>query len=365
MGVINLLHEQDTLHELTYFRTMASVPFAGRYRLIDFALSNMVNSGVKDIAVLPSFKYRSLMDHLGTGKDWGLDRRNGGLFILPPSYYHQSDEEIGDLQNFYQHLDFFIRGRQKYVMVSGGNVVANIDYRPAFRFHQQMQADVTLLYKEEKNQVPFDQWKQIVTDENHRVVALDKQKGFYSEKKYLEVMIINKEVLLQLIDHCANFRRCNLLIDEIIDKIHHLNIFAFPLENDVAKIDTISSYYYHSLSLLQQNKWRELFYQPRFIYTKVKNDPPTKYQKNASVHHSFIANGCIIDGTVENSILFRGVKVDKGAFIKNSIVMQKSEIGNHAMIANAILDKRVKVSPLTKLQGEDMVPFVAAKRTIQ
>lgn len=364
MGVINLGNEQDSLKELTYFRNQASVPFGGRYRLIDFTLSNMVNSGVRDIAILTMKKYRSLMDHLGTGKDWELDRKRGGLFILPPSYYYTDQEYLGDLQNFYEHLDFLLRGNQQYVIITGGSIVANIDYRPIFYFHQQNESDITLIYKEIENSALQTGLKKIGVDEEGRVVKITDENGSFSDRKkvYMDMMIMKKSLLLNLIESCAKNRKCNLLKDGIISNLDELKVYGYPYKGYMANINSINSYYQHSLQLISENAWKELFYQPRLIYTKIKNEPPAKYLENSSVRNSLIVNGSVIEGRVENSIIFRGVKVGKGAYIKNSIILQKSDIGENAIIENAILDKKVKVMANKEIRGTLENPYVVPKR---
>lgn len=363
MGVINLSEEEDCLEELTNFRNHSSVPFGGRYRLIDFALSNMVNSGIRDIAVIPSRKYRSLMDHLGTGRDWDLDRRRGGLFIFPPTY-NLSLKKIGDINSYFQHIDFFIRGNQNYVIISNGNIVSNIDYRPAFHFHLQHDADITLFYTfQREGRVTTSSLRKLSIGDGDRVIAIMEKSSFYnSNKLYIETLIINKSILQRLIENGIINNESSLIEDSIINNLSKLNIYGFPYHGYLANIDSVQSYYLHSMELLDRDIWNELFYKSRLIYSKVKNEPPIKYSETAKVKNSLLANGCIIEGSVENSILFRGVRVNKGATIRNSIVMQKSIIGENAIIENSILDKRVNISKGATVRGAKNKPFVVAKR---
>lgn len=364
MGVINLGNEHESLKELTYFRNQASVPFGGRYRLIDFALSNMANSGIQDVAVLGFNKNRSLIEHLGTGRDWDLNRKQGGLFILPHSYNLPFSNYLGDLQNFYQHLDFFIRGNQKYVIISNGNIVSNLDYRPAFHYHKQLGADITVLYKKiETDNEDYSHWRKIDIDDDGELLAMEDNKiPLNTNTVSMETFIMKKDLVLSMIDSCENKGKCDLVLDGIINNIGNLKIFGFNYQGFVANINSISSYYKHSMELLNNDEWRNLFYQPRSIYTKTKNDPPAKFMDNSNVKNSIIANGCIIDGKVENSIIFRGVKVRKGAFIKNSIIMQMSEIGENAIINNSILDKKVSITKEKVLNGEIHNPYVVEKK---
>ncbi|TCS81079.1 glucose-1-phosphate adenylyltransferase subunit GlgD [Tepidibacillus fermentans] len=366
MGVINLSNDRDQLNELTFHRSSASVPFGGRYRLIDFTLSNMVNSGIRDVSVFISNKYRSLMDHLGTGAEWDLDRKRGGLFILPPSFEHTSSPFKGDLQHFQDHIDFFYRGQQKYVILTGGNLVANMDFRPAFEYHQVSGADITVIYKKLDPDLDDDQsYRKMEIDEHRRIITIENESNrLKSNKSSLEIYIIEKQLLLDMIHTNTENGKYDFLQHCIIDNLHQLKIFGFEHKGYAVKIDSIESYYRHNLKLLSESHWHNLFSEPGPIYTKTKDEPPAKYLDGAEVSNSIVANGCLIEGKVENSILFRGVKVHKGAIIKNSIIMQKSEIGENTIIENVILDKEVFISPERKLIGTKDKPLVLGKKSM-
>ncbi len=363
MGVINLCNEKDSMNQLTYFRNQASIPFGSSYRLIDFSLSNMINSGIQDIAIFTINNYRSLMDHLGTGSDWDLDRKRGGLFILPPPFNYAKEDYFGDIQYFDKHIDFFKRGLAKYVLISGGNLVCNIDYGPAVKFHKQVGADITILYKNLDKIDLLSNWSKIIIKENNRIATIEN--NFYnSNKGSLEVYIIEKELLFNLIKICKKMNMYDFLQDGIIQNLNNLKVYGYQINNYVAKIDTVTSYYKNSLNLLNKKTWHNLFNNSRLIYTKDTNEPPVKYSSESMVTNSLIANGCIIEGKVENSILFRGVRVYKDAFIKNSIIMQNCEIGEYSSIINAILDKNVQVSPWRVIKGEERLPLILPKKIV-
>lgn len=364
MGVINLSNEKDSLNELTYYRNHASVPFGSKYRLIDFPLSNMVNSGIQDIAILTKNKYRSLMDHLGTGRDWDLDRKRGGLFILPPYFPYSNQNVKGDLHNFHQHLDFFVRGHQKYVLITSGHIISNMDFRPAFQFHQKTGADITVIYKEINSEAMLhSNWNRLNILESGRVIGIEEiMSPVKTANVSIEMYIMEKALLLEMIEQCINSGKCQLVEDGMMKNLNQLKVYAFPYREFAANIDSIASYYQHSMELLNPKVWNSLFNPPRFIYTKIKNDPPTKYTADSNIRHSIIANGCIIEGKVENSILFRGVKVQKGAYVKNSIIMQKSEVGENALVEYAIIDKKSTVTSGKMIKGEEGSPFIVSKR---
>ncbi|MFV9509697.1 glucose-1-phosphate adenylyltransferase subunit GlgD [Tepidibacillus sp. LV47] len=366
LGVINLSNDRHELNELTFHRSSASVPFGGRYRLIDFTLSNMVNSRIRDVAVFALNNYRSLMDHLGTGAEWDLNRKRGGLFFLPPFLEYSSVHLKGDLHHFFDHIDFFYRGQQKYVLISSGNLVANMDFRPVFEFHKMTGADITVIYKELNPELDNEKsYKKIKMNENGRIVEMDHELNqLQSNKGSLEIYILEKQLLLDLIQTNIENGKYDFLKHCIIDHLDQLKTVGFKYTGYAVKIDSLQSYYHHSIKLLSENLWQKLFVKPGLIYSKGKDDPPAKYFAGSEVSNSIIANGCLIEGKVENSILFRGVKVHKGAVIKNSIIMPKSEIGKNTVIENAILDKEVFVSPGRTLIGTKDQPLVLEKKSM-
>ena len=363
MGVINLSNDRDELKELTLHRSKASVPFGGRYRLIDFMLSSMVNSGIKDVSVFTYNKYRSLMDHLGTGNEWDLDRKSGGLFILPPYFEESSLQFKGDLQHFHDHIDFFHRGQQKYVLIASGNLVANIDFRPAFEFHKQSGADITLVYKRiEGFDASCSEYTGIEVDVQNRIHKMSKDNDIQADTVSLDIYIVEKQRLLEMIQENTTNGKYDFL-DSLIEKLDQMKVMGYEFQGNATKIDSISTYYIENMRLLSDDEQFQLFHNPAPIYTKVKDEPPAKYFESAEVSNSMIANGCLIEGKVENSILFRGVKVHKGAIIRNSIIMQKTEIGENSVIENAILDKEVFVSPDRILSQESEIPIVVTKKS--
>ncbi|MGD9678500.1 MAG: glucose-1-phosphate adenylyltransferase subunit GlgD [Vulcanibacillus sp.] len=363
MGVINLCNEQDSLNQLAYYRNEASIPFGGSYRLIDFSLSNMINSGIQDIAIFTSSNYRSLMDHLGNGGDWDLDRKNGGLFILPPSYQNSSITCKGDILNFDNHLDFFNRGKSKYILISGGNLISNIDYRPALKFHKDMNADITILHKKLTRNDLVSKWYKITTNQDNRILSI-KNNNPKCNKISLETYIIEKKLLLTLIKTIKKNYKNDFLHDGIINNLDTLNVYGYLVDDYVAKIDSVKSYYKNSMNLLNEDILDNLFNKSRVIHTKTNSEPPVKYLDKSEVVNSLIANGCVIEGKVENSILFKGVKVHKEAYIKNSVLMQNCDIGDNSVIINSILDKDVKVSSWKIIKGEEKLPLILPKKLI-
>jgi len=364
MGVINLINEPDRLEELTLHRCLASVPFGGRYRLVDFPLSNMVNSGIEEVAVFTQHKYRSLMDHLGSGKEWDLDRKRGGLFVLPSVLDIPSGIPRGDLFQFFSHRDYFARGMQDYVLVSRSHVVCNIDYRAVLEQHLETGADITCVYCE-SDELDDAIYRKLAIGPDGRVTAMQDRTGRLDSRNVsMEMYLMSKSLLLDIVETCLAQGDDHLVRDGIMKNITRLNMYGYKHEGYTGIVNTIQSYYRHSMQLLRPETLRELFFQQAPIYTKVKDEPPTKYMENAFVHNALVANGCVVEGRVENSILSRGVKVHRGAQVRNCILLQNCEIGENVVIENAILDKDVMIDRGRVLSGALTAPFIAAKKKV-
>lgn len=365
LGVINLSINQPLLHELTYSRATATVPFGGRYRLIDFVLSNMVNSGINNVAVLAHNSYRSIIDHLGSGKEWDLDRKNRGLFILPPNNSHAPGFN-GDLQNFYGSLEYFERSNEEFVIVSSSHMICNINYTEAVECHQRTNADITVIYKEmDGDNEDFSNLITLDLAEDGRVVRMNENhhQTNRSSKVYMRMIIIKKELLMDLVKKSVNQNYYDLVRHVIIRNLNELKVYGYEYKGYLAIINSVQNYYKYSKELLNPDVWKSLFYQSGLIYTKIKDEPPARYANSANVTNSHVANGCIIEGTVENSILFRGVRIGKGAVVRDSILMQKCVIEEDSSLDHVILDKEVYVTRGNKLAGEELSPTVFTKKS--
>ena len=320
-----------SIPELTKPRTMASIPFGGRYRLIDFALSNMVNSDITTVGLITHNNYQSLLDHIGTGKDWDLARRSGGIRILPPFI---TSATRGDDKLYKTRLEALIGVKDyvencgaDHVIISDCNMICNIDFSDALDNHIANNADVTIITKLVNTQelkFPLDKYIKIVDyNENGEIVdyvAYDKQQGELHINT--NMMIIKRSYLLDLIDEADSRGYDSFSRDVIIKNLGKHRFFAFEYDGYFNYIDSMQKYFFCSMKMLDTQKRRLVFHvKNRPVYTKVRNSAPTRYTENAKVTNSIIADGCVIDGVVENSILFRGVRVGKGTVVKNSILM--------------------------------------------
>ncbi|AOZ93828.1 glucose-1-phosphate adenylyltransferase subunit GlgD [Paenibacillus crassostreae] len=362
MGIINLVNEPDQLEQLTNHRNIASVPFAGRYRLIDFVLSSMVNSGITNVGIFTHTKYRSLMDHLGSGKEWDLDRKRSGLFILPPMKEGWISP-MGDLHAIHAHRDYLHRSSEEYVLLSRSYMVCNIDFNGLQEFHNRNQADITVVYKEMSDLDSISM--QIGMDENSRVRSIWEPNAVpHGNKVSMEMYFLKKSLLIDIIETSLAEGHYNLMKDAIRANISRLNIFGYAYQGYLGIINTINSYYKHSMNLLNPSVWKDLFFKPGLIYTKIKDEPSTRYINNGHTSNSLVANGCVIEGIVENSILFRGVRIRKGATVRNSIVMQNGVIHENSSIVSVIIDKDVIIKEARTLVGHEKAPYIVVKRKI-
>lgn len=362
-----------SIPELTKPRTMASIPFGGRYRLIDFALSNMVNSDITTVGLITHNNYQSLLDHIGTGKDWDLARRSGGIRILPPFI---TSSTRGDDKLYKTRLEALIGVKDyvencgaDHVIISDCNMICNIDFSDALDNHIANNADVTIITKlvnTHELKFPLDKYIKIVDyNENGEIVdyvAYDKQQGELHINT--NMMIIKRSYLLDLIDEADSRGYDSFSRDVIIKNLGKHRFFAFEYDGYFNYIDSMQKYFFCSMKMLDSQKRRLVFHvKNRPVYTKVRNSAPTRYTENAKVTNSIIADGCVIDGVVENSILFRGVRVGKGTVVKNSILMQNTYTGDDVYLNCVVTDKDVTIKDGKMLSGHETLPFFIGKGT--
>lgn len=372
--VFSNIHDNN-VPELTHKRTMASVPFGGRYRLIDFTLSNMVNADITKIGIITHYNYQSLMDHLGSGKDWDLSRSSGGLKILPP-FVTAYDNTTNSVQPYSSRLEammgaynFISHSTEDYFVLSDCDTVCNIDLRDVIDFHIENHADITIVAQNTYLTKAEASTSTIVeTDETGRIYNL-----LHSPTNLegnlnlcLNIFVLKREYLANIIlDSLA--RGYKSFTKDIIAR--HKDTAKFMMydkfDGYYASITSLDKYYRCSMELLDKNVKENIFgIKNRPIFTKVKNSAPARYLENSSVKNSLIADGCVIEGTVENSILFRGVKVGKGTVIKNSIIMQNTFVGDNVNLNCVICDKNAVIKNGRTLSGHETHPFSIGKGTI-
>ena len=364
VGVIFTNLHEENVPELVRKRTMASIPFGGRYRLIDFALSNMVNSGITTVGLMTSNNYRSLIDHIGSGKDWDLARKDGGLILLPPFSERHDKLYTTRLEALCSLTGFLRRRNEKYVVLTDCDGVAKFDIADIVEYHEAKNADITLVTKNGKVGCRSD-FLVVETEKDGRICKIKNSPHLANGTKaeiFINVMVINRQFLLNIIEEAVTHGYTSFESDVLMKQLQSLKIYRYDFQGYYAGIDSMAAYFKHNMELLEKDVRDELFGE-RDIYTKVRDSAPSKYGENATVKNSLISDGCVIEGVVENSILFRGVKVGKGAVVKNSIVMQDNIIGENTSLDCVITDKNVVISDRKTLSGCKELPYFIQKGT--
>ncbi|MGN0469849.1 MAG: glucose-1-phosphate adenylyltransferase subunit GlgD [Acutalibacteraceae bacterium] len=362
MGIIfSNLHE-DLINELTERRTMGSVPFGGRYRLIDFPLSNMVNSGINKIGVLTKSNYQSLIDHLGTGKAWDLSRKRDGLFILPP--FFNTSEYSNRVTTLNSIMPFLKNSTEEYVAISDCDTICNIDYQKICSKHLENNADITLVYKRDTIPAKLHDPAVLSFDSKGRVIDVlinPSLTGSYSF--YMNIMLIKRELLMELVNKCISKNTLNFKRDIIQAEYKNLNIYGYEFDGFSPCITSMSDYFNANMALMNSDVRKDLFNSDRPVYTKVRDDMPTKYGLGSKVTNSLIANGCNIEGEVENCVLFKGVHIGKGTKVSNCVIMQDTKIGANSNLNYVIVDKDVVIKDERTLMGFLSYPVYISKES--
>ena len=364
LGVIfSNLHEEN-VPELVRKRTIASIPYGGRYRIIDFILSNMVNSDIMTVGIMTSNNYRSLIDHIGSGKDWDLARKDGGLVLLPPFSEKHDKMYTTRLEALCSLTGFLSRRSEKYVVLTDCDGVAKFDISNILDSHEEKNADITLVTHYGKVGSRSD-FMLIDADEDGRVNDIQLTPHLAKGTKaniFINMMVINRQFLLHIIEESVTHGYTSFESDILVKQLNSLKIYRYDFQGYYAGIDSMAAYFKHNMELLEKDVRDELF-GARDIYTKVRDSAPSKYGENAIVKNSLISDGCVIEGVVENSILFRGVKVEKGAVVRNSIIMQDNIIGANTSLDCVITDKNVVISDKKHLSGCSELPYFIQKGT--
>lgn len=363
LGLVFANMHDTTLGDMTKNRTMGSVMFGGRYRLIDFPLSNMVNSGISEVGVITKSNYQSLLDHLGSAREWDLARKKGGLYILPPFGNVESTLYRGRIEALYGAMSFIKHSRAKYVVLSDCDVVTNIDYKPIVAAHIESGADITAVahtgvYRSEdiKTSTVFN----VDADKNVTSVLINPDISGTCTTS-LNVFVMSMDFLIETVNDAMARGNVSFERNILQEKCRELKIKIYEYDNYFSKLNSPESYFKSNMALLEPENARKLFVPKRSIYTKVSDNAPVKYDLDSKVSNSLIADGCIIEGEVENSVLFRGVKVGKGAKVKNCILMQGTVVGDNAELNYLITDKNVSICENHILTSSPQYPMYVGK----
>lgn len=363
VGIINLQESNDLIRELASTRAVEAMPFAGRYRVVDFSLSNMINSGINTVGLMLPDYSRAILDHVRSGKDWDLARRRDGLTYLPAAL-PGTDARKGDLKDIYANLDFAELSDKKYVLFVNGSYVYNIDFNEVLDFHKKSGADITMICKTVEADKP-GHTVVIETSGNGVVTDLAETNGVkQGQKAVLSAYLMPVPTFAYIVRTAYERGGQDFLIDGIMKHAKDQKISAYEHKGYVARINSNESYYKANRDCLNPEIWTELFMNPdRPIFTKVKDEVPVQYKDTAEVKNSLVANGCIIRGRVENSIIFRGVQIGKGAVVKDCVLMQRCQVEDGARVENVICDKNVMITKNRWLKGVETFPYIIKKNT--
>ncbi len=360
MGVLFAYVHDERVRDLTEHRVMASVPYGGRYRLVDFTLSNMVNSGINKVGVVTSENYQSLMDHLGSGKAWDLSRKREGLYLLPP-FGKTTSRTDGKVESLDSIRRFLKNSLEDYVILSDCDIVANINYRDAVNQHIATGADITVIYRH-GDSPDVDRNNIFTLDPAGRIREMLTHRGGEHGVNYgLGMYIIGRQLLLQLVEGCMSRNEYDFDKDIIQRVIPELKVMGYEFTGVAYQVSSFEAYFEANMALMDPKVRAELFNPNRPINTKVRDDMPAKYGLNSEVSNSLVADGCVIDGEVENCVLFRGVKIARGARVRNCVIMQDTVIGENSRLDYVVADKNVEIEANRTLMGYQTYPVFIAK----
>ena len=373
MGILVPNSYDSLVPELVSERLMASIPFASRYRLVDFLLSSMVNCGIDNISFIVKRNYHSLMDHLGAGREWDLTRKNGGLNIIPPFAQKTVNIYNGRVEAIASILDYLNRQKEKYVIMADTNIAVNFDFNAFLQKHIDSGADITIAYTKEEIPKAFididmtkkDLYYTLDLDDNDKVkqiIVNNKDKGV--QNMSMNIYVMERKLLIDQIREAYVNGQTYFERDIVSPQLDKLDVRAYQHAGYFARILDVKSYFAENMRLLKEENVNALF-SPSTVYTKIRDDNPTRYATGAHAKNVMVADGCVIEGEVENSILFRGVKVGKGAKVRNCVLMQDTVIETGASVEYMITDKNVTVSSYKELKGTESFPvFVEKRKTV-
>lgn len=372
VGIINLDENDNRMGELVFNRVLASVPIAGRYRVIDFVLSNMTNSGIKCIGIFTKNKSRSLIDHVMDGGTWNLNVKDHGLNIFN---YGDDEPSYDDVHNFAENMEFLKRCGREYVLLAPSYMICNIDYNEVLEYHKGTGKDITMVYKRVENAdeafvdceiLKFEDKENsgvLNFVDNKNVIKVEENKGKNPIVNInMEMYILKTDLFINIINECVTSGIYRKVKEYIHKNLNSLNVGAYEFKGHLDCINSIKSLYDTNIGFLNRRLNKEIFNEERPIYTIIKDEAPTYYEDNSNVINSIVAEGCRIEGTIENCVIGRRVYVGKNTKLKDCIIMQNSKIYDEAVLGNVILDKGSEIEKGETLIGSVKKPLIAGRK---
>lgn len=353
--------DESNYDSLCQIRPDYMLPFGSRYRVIDFTLSNISNYNITSAILYGGYNLRSTLDHIGDGRSWELNRRRGGLLINPPVFnkYGLGNE----IETYYNTLRFFEYNKREYVYITNPMYITKVDISDAYEKIKSENLDCLVFSKRTKDDSGFYLNRRIIlTDDEDQPTNVGTNLGLDDEfDLFTGSILMRKKVFIDLIRYSIQNNNSDNILEAIFDYPKDLNIGIYRSEKNLQVIMDTLSYYQTNRRLLERDYFNELFYENGLVYTKSKDEPSAEYLGDAKVSNSLVANGAIIEGEVDNSIIFRGVKIKKGAVVKNSIIFQDTEVGEGSILNYVITDKDTIIGDHIHLFGNRIHPFLTDK----
>ena len=364
VGIILAGGNSRKMKELTSRRAAAAMPVAGSYRAIDFTLSNMTNSHIQKVAVLTQYNARSLNEHLNSSKWWDFGRKQGGLYVFTPTitddngYWYR-----GTADAIYQNLDFLRRCHEPYVIITSGDAVYKMDYNKVLEYHIAKKADITVVCKELGAGEDATRFGTVKMNESCRIEEFE-EKPMIARSQTIStgIYVIRRRLLIDLVEQCAEEERHDFVNDILIRYKNVKKIYGYKIESYWNNISTVDAYYKTNMDFLKPEVRKYFFKDLPSVYSKVSDQPPAKYNPGAIVKNSLVGSGSIINGTIENSVIFKKVFVGNNCVIKNSIILNDVYLGDNTYIENCIVESRDTIRANTRHVGEDGIKIVIEKR---
>jgi glucose-1-phosphate adenylyltransferase, GlgD subunit len=363
VGLILAGGNSNKIKELAKKRAISALPIGGSYRSIDFSLSNMANSHVQKVAVLTQYNAKSLNEHLSSSKWWDFGRKQGGLFVFTPTITEGNSWWYrGTADAIYQNLDFLKRSHEPYVIIASGDGVYKLDYSKVLEYHIAKKADITVVYKDMGIGEDTSRFGVVKMNENYRIEEFE-EKPMVAKSNAIStgIYVIRRRQLIELIEECAHEGRHDFVKDILIRYKDLKRIYGYKLQGYWSNIATVESYYKTNMDFLKAEVRNYFFGEYPDVYTKVDDVPPAKYNPGAAIKNSLVSGGCIINGTVENSVLFKKVYVGNNCVIKNSIILNDVYIGDNTIIENCIVESRDTIRAGAEHRGGEDIKIVIEK----
>lgn len=354
------------MKELTDKRAIAAMPIAGSYRCIDFALSNMSNSRIQKVAVITQYNARSLNEHLSSSKWWDFGRKQGGLFVFTPTITAESSYWYrGTADSLYQNIDFLKSSHEPYVVIASGDGVYKLDYNRVLEYHIEKKADITMVVKKMDDRTEINRYGLVAMTEEGRITEID-EKPLETNLSTIStgIYVIRRRLLIELLEKAAEEDRHDFVRDILMRYKNIKKIYGYKLETYWSNISTVNSYFKTNMDFLKRDVRNYFFKEYPDIYTKVDDMPPAKYNYGSNIKNSLISSGCIINGTVENSVLFKKIYIGNNSVIKNCIILSDSYIGDNSYIENCIIESGSTIKANSRYESEGRIRIVADRSPI-